>query len=502
MRVVTYLGRLAAAALALAPTTFAAQNASTNEKQSTSILPSTFKPPQVFKNTNLVRNTNIDKGYVRDTINVVIENVDNSPQSQYFVPFQAEIIPFVGGFEAKDRNNADAAPFKTAHVEFDEYSPTQYYRIDLPKPLAPKEQLTMSITYHLLAQLTPVPPAITQAEKQYLSFTFNAYANSAYPTSKQRTKLKLNNQDTPDYDIVPPSSIKSDNSEDPTKSGNSLTYGPFNEVPAGAYQPVSARFDFTKPINRVETLERDFEISHWGGNLATEERYLLSNAGAGLKENFNRVQWTATKYYNPPTSALKELKIPLSPGARDPYFVDDVGNVSTSRFRRGDIDKGKKAMLELHPRYPVFGGWQYKFKIGWDRDARDHLRKTAEGEHVLRVPFLEGPRQNEGIYYERVKVRVILPEGAENVRWETGVPVEEVRESRYKTFMDTLGRTSLELTARNLCDDWTERDLVVMYEYPAMAAWRKPLTIVGSMLGVFGLVFALSRVDVSISGGK
>ena len=381
-------------------------------------------------------------------------------------------------------------------------SPTQYYRIDLPSPLAPKAQQTLSISYHILSQLEAVPPLIAQADKQFMRLSFNAYANSAYPTDKQRTKLKAPSQEIPDYDILPASDIKSDNSEDPTKTTNSLTYGPFNKVPAGAYQPVSARFDFTKPVNRVETLERDFEVSHWGGNIATEERYLYSNAGASLKEQFNRVQWTAQKYYNPATFALKEFKIPLSPGARDAYFVDDVGNVSTSRFRPGDVAKGRKAMLELTPRYPVFGGWRYKFKIGWDRDARDHLRKTSSGEHILRVPFLEGPRTNDGIYYERVKLRVILPEGAKNVRWETSVPVEESSESIHRTFMDTIGRTSLHLTARNLCDDWTERDLVVLYEYPAGAAWRKPLTIIASMAAVFGIAFLLGRVDVSIGGAK
>ena len=381
-------------------------------------------------------------------------------------------------------------------------SPTQYYRITLDPPLAPKAQITLSIAYHTLSQLSPIPPLITQTDKQYLSLTLNAYANSAYPTDKQRTKLKLNSHDIPDHTVLPASDIKSEQAEDPVKSGNSLTYGPFSKVPAGAYEPVSARFDFTKPLNHVSLLERDFEVSHWGGNMATEERYLLSNAGAALKQQFDRVKWTATNYYNPPTSALRELKIPLSPGARDAYFFDDVGNVSTSRFRPGDVVKGKNAVLELKPRYPVFGGWNYKFKIGWDRDARDHLRTTKDGQYVLRVPFLEGPRQNEGIAYERVKVRIMLPEGAKNIRWQTVVPVEEVAQRRHKTFMDTVGRTSVELTARNLCDDWTERDLVVMYEYPTWAGWRKPLRIVASMVGVFGVAFVLSRVDVSIGGQK
>jgi oligosaccharyltransferase complex subunit alpha (ribophorin I) len=41
------------------------------------------------------------------------------------------------------------------------------------------------------------------------------------------------------------------------------------------------------------------------------------------------------------------------------------------------------------------------------------LRRTATGGYVLKVPFLEGPKQAEGIEYEHINVKVLLPEGAE-----------------------------------------------------------------------------------------
>ena len=69
--------------------------------------------------------------------------------------------------------------------------------------------------------------------------------------------------------------------------------------------------------------------------------------------------------------------------------------------------------MELKPRYPVFGGWNFPFRIGWDANLKDFLRKATTGEgYVLKVPFLEGPKMNEGISYEKVELRVILPEGA------------------------------------------------------------------------------------------
>ena len=278
-----------------------------------------------------------------------------------------------------------------------EYSPTQFYRITLPKPLAPKAQLTLSITYHVLSALMPLPATIQQQDKQYLLHTFSTYAPSAYLTQKQKTKIKFPSADIPDY------------SPGPERQGTTFTYGPYENIPAGSEQEASVRYEFTKPIIHATLLERDIEISQWGGNLASEERYWLTNKGANLAGHFSRVTWASTQYYNPPTSALRMLTVPLKVGSLNPYFIDDIGNVSTSRFR----SNAREAHLELKPRYPVFGGWKYSFKVGWDSDLKSFLRKLARGNaYVLKVPFLEGPKMGEGISYEKVDLRIILPEGA------------------------------------------------------------------------------------------
>lgn len=81
--------------------------------------PSTFKPPQVFKNVNLLRNINLEKGYVKETINVVIENIDTTTQSEYYVPFQANAVDKVGGLEARDKKDLTKSAFKAELVEYD-----------------------------------------------------------------------------------------------------------------------------------------------------------------------------------------------------------------------------------------------------------------------------------------------------------------------------------------------------------------------------------------------
>lgn len=377
-------------------------------------------------------------------------------------------------------------------------SPTEFYLIHLPVPLEPKQQQTLSITYSILSAATPVPAQIGQNDKQYLQYTFSAYAPSAYVTENQKTKIKFPTADVPDYTKLP-AELNSEKHADPQKQGTTFTYGPYASVPAGAQQPVSVRYEFTKPVAHASLLERDIEVSHWGGNLATEERYWLENRGAHLKNHFSRVEWQKSSYMNPATSALKALTLPLHPGAVDPYFTDDIGNVSTSRFRPGR----REAVLELKPRYPVFGGWKYSFKVGWNADLSSYLRKLATGEsYILKVPFLEGPRQPEGIEYARVNLRVILPEGATNVRYATTVPLIDSTTSLHKTFMDTLGRTTLSLTAINVVDEFRDRDLIVTYDYPWTAGFRKPIVITLGMFSVFAAVWVVGSLDTSIGKKK
>jgi oligosaccharyltransferase complex subunit alpha (ribophorin I) len=202
---------------------------------------------------------------------------------------------------------------------------------------------------------------------------------------------------------------KSDGTSDPTKVGSAFTYGPYEAVEpsrAGG-ETVKIRYEFTHPVIVMEKFTRDIEVSHWGGNIAFEEKHVMTNAGAKLKNQFSRVKWAAANYYSPPTAAIKSLTYNLKVGALNPYFTDEIGNVSTSRFR----SNMRESHLEIKPRYPLFGGWNYTYTLGWNHDLREYVRSKPNGEDfVLRVPLLEGPK--ESVVYGDVEIRVILPEGA------------------------------------------------------------------------------------------
>ncbi|KHO00039.1 oligosaccharyltransferase alpha subunit [Metarhizium album ARSEF 1941] len=466
---------------------------SASASSSRSSLPAQFLPPQVFRNANLVHIISLEKNYVKDQINVLIENVSNEPQSDYYVPFTTEQIARLGGFEVKDRKNANAGPFVSEAVEYDPNSDTQYYRIRLPTPLKAGGQQTLGISFYNLKAYRPLPASIKQDEKQYLVHDFSVYAPSAYPTLKQKTEIKAASSTIPDY-----TKLTEGEEEQPQKQGAKLTYGPFGEKPAGAVSPAQVRFEFTKPVTHVSTLERDIEVSHWGGNIAFEERYTMHNRGANLSSPFDRVKYAQSSLFSAASNALKELRVPLQVGSVDPYFTDVIGNVSTSKFRSNK----REALLELKPRYPLFGGWKYPFTIGWNTDAANLLRRTATGGYVLKVPFLEGPRQAEGVEYGQVMIRVVLPEGARNVKYYTGIPessIVKTEVSVHKTYLDTLGRTSVTIEAQNLVDAFRDRDVIISYETSALDTLRKPFIVFASMMAVYAAAWAVGKVEVGFA---
>ena len=75
----------------------------------------------MFRNVNLLRNVNLEKAYVRETVNVVVENVDSKPQDEYYLPFDAEVVEKLGGMEVRDKKDPGKGSFRVDIVEYDTY---------------------------------------------------------------------------------------------------------------------------------------------------------------------------------------------------------------------------------------------------------------------------------------------------------------------------------------------------------------------------------------------
>jgi oligosaccharyltransferase complex subunit alpha (ribophorin I) len=124
-----------------------------------------------------------------------------------------------------------------------------------------------------------------------------------------------------------------------------------------------------------------------------------------LEKEFSRVQYQLTAQVHEQTNVLKSLSFDLPVSAHDPYYRDEVGNVSTSNFRV----EAQKSVLEIRPRYPLFGGWNYTWYHGYNADLGSFVHRAKDGKYILNVNFVENVKE---MTIDHAIVRAVLPEGA------------------------------------------------------------------------------------------
>lgn len=135
-----------------------------------------------------------------------------------------------------------------------------------------------------------------------------------------------------------------------------------------------------------------------------------------MKGHFSRLDHQSQAFYKRPAPhSLPALTLHLPSGIRNTYYYDLIGNVSTSRLRVApSTPKNSKtkrySVLELRPRYPIMGGWNYTFTLGWDAPLGDSANwDQATGKYIIEIPIMT---PITGAIVNNAKVEIILPEGA------------------------------------------------------------------------------------------
>ncbi|KAI0322442.1 Ribophorin I [Amylostereum chailletii] len=237
---------------------------------------------------------------------------------------------------------------------------------------------------------------------------------------------------------------------------------------------------------------------HWGANLNIENNMVLHNAGPKLKGHFSRLDHQGQAFYGRlAPHILPALSMHLPPGAHSTYFTDLNGNVSTSRFRPApSVPKASKgnqySYLELRPRFPLMGGWNYTFTLGWDSPLKDSAGyDAATGEYVVGIPVHTAI---PGAVVDDATVKLILPEGATHVQ--VYLPFDPLSEekSTHITYLDTTGRPAVTYKFKNLTDRHTGL-IYVKYQLPLSAHLAKPKAVALAFSTLFALTFLLRRID-------
>jgi oligosaccharyltransferase complex subunit alpha (ribophorin I) len=117
---------------------------------------------------------------------------------------------------------------------------------------------------------------------------------------------------------------------------------------------------------------------------------------------------------------LHSLSLNLPPGIDNVYYLDQIGNVSTSQLdvapavAKGEPVK-KTSSLNMKLRYPLMGGWNYTFTVGWDADLAGVAGyDKSMGQYNVEIPIMT---TIPGAVINQHELKIVLPEGATYVRF-------------------------------------------------------------------------------------
>merc|ERR1712059_31433 len=161
--------------------------------------------------------------------------------------------------------------------------------------------------------------------------------------------------------------------------------------------------------------------------IAIEETIDVVHKGASLKGSFSRYEFQRE---SSGVSSVKNFKTLLPAAAKDVYYRDDIGNISTSHMKVMD----DAVELDLRPRFPLFGGWKTHYVVGYNVPSYEYLFYKGD-VHVLNMRLVD--HIFDDMLVEQVELRVILPEGVSDLSLDTpysmkrgedsGLPVHQPR---------------------------------------------------------------------------
>lgn len=352
----------------------------------------------------------------------------------------------------------------------------QLYKVALGSSLGKDASITLVIETVFSHKLEPFPTQITQSEKQQVVFKGNTYIYSPYLIKEQKTTVKLASSTIESYSRLKPSS----------SSDSVITYGPYKDAKAFKTHEMKIHFENNSPFIVVNEMQRWVEVSHWG-NIAVEESYHMTHEGAKLKNHFSRYDFQRQPTY----AAVKSFKTVLPAAARDVYYRDEIGNISTSNM----LTQDDSVEVELRPRFPLFGGWQTRYFLGYNLPAYQYLYNKGD-QFILKMRVVD--HVFDDFVVDSLVLKVVLPEGAKDIKFVAPFNVNEQARELHKTYLDTSGRPVVVIKKNNLVENHIQ-DFELRYSFSKLQLLHEPLLCVAAFYILFISVIVFVRLDFSIT---
>lgn len=441
---------------------------------SCSIIPSSYIVRADILISDLERNIDLTSQLVKVATTVTLENNGDATVSEFLLGFQEKEFSHLAFLEISDKNDEDVKLTYAATTV--EGKSGQFVKVTLPSPLVKGQTATYAVDSVFSHFLRPYPAKIAQSEKQQILFVGNLYFYSPYEVKVQKTVVKFATSTVESYTKIKPYSL----------SENVLTYGPFKNTEGFHVQDLKLHYENNSPFLTVNEMTRWIELSHWG-NVAVEETYHMTHVGAELKGHFSRYDYQRS----PAHAAIKSFKTVLPAAAKDVYYRDEIGNISTSNM----LSQDDSVEVELRPRFPLFGGWQTKYYLGYNVPTYQYLYNKGD-KYILKMRVVD--HVFDEFVVDKLNLKVVLPEGSTNIKLVTPFDVTEKREEVHKTYLDTVGRPVVVLSKDNLVEGHIQ-DFEVHYTFKKLQLLQEPLLCVAAFYILFISVICIVRLDFSIT---
>lgn len=426
-------------------------------------------------NKNVDRTIDLTSQLVKITATITLENTGKETVKNILLVNDPKEVEYVAYIAVKDPSKTD---LRVNKIEVEGHKDKSFHNVLLKQYLEPGQTATLTLEEVLIKSLVPYPSSITQKEKQLVRYFGNHYFYSPYPTLKQKTEVIIGTKNIENYTKLKP-----------VTQSDSIKYGPYSSIEPFTKDEMIVHFENNSPFLTVTRLDRLIEISHWG-NIAIEEQIEIRHTGAKLKGPFSRYD-----YQRDMTTAqhsIKSYNTILPASAHSIYYRDSNGNISTSTVR----PQKDWTELELRPRFPLFGGWQSFYILGYSVPSYQYLYKSEAGEYVLKIRVFD--HIFDDMVVEELETRVVLPVGVSNIKLVTPYNIERLPNEVTHKYLDNIGRTVIKFRKRNLVEQHIQ-DLEIYYNWQPALLLHEPLLISVVLFLSFIVVIIYVRLDFTLN---
>ncbi|XP_066143296.1 dolichyl-diphosphooligosaccharide--protein glycosyltransferase subunit 1 [Euwallacea fornicatus] len=428
-------------------------------------------------NRNVERTVDLHSQLVKISGSITIENTGKQGVGSYLLGFEKDLQGFVSFVGVQD---SQKNPLKTSPVTVAGRDSTEiFYNVQLRQNVESGKTTTILFEIVLSKALTPYPSSITQKDKQLVRYFGNHYFYSPYATRNQKTEILISSRSVENYSKLKPVS----------QTDSSIIYGPYENIGALSIDPLTVHYENNAPFLTVSKLERTIEVSHWG-NIAVEESLEIKHTGAKLKGSFSRYDYQRDTSAN--HHSVRSYRTVLPPLAHSIYYRDMNGNISTSTVK----SHKEYVELELKPRFPLFGGWQTSYILGYSIPSYPYLFKKPSGEFVLKVRLLDHVFDDMAV--DELETHLVLPVGVSDVKIKAPYEVQHLHDGVAYKYLDYLGRIVIRAKKYNLVEQHIQ-DIEITYTWKTHMLLHEPVLVSLALFVIFLAVIIYVRLDFSIA---